>query len=264
MDPLVTDVRKGGFVTIAGVGLRPDRDATAEVEAVLRAADVVFHSVADVQARHWIRSRAPEAHDLNPLYEDGRPRIEAYRAMADLVVGRAGGGEHVVLVVYGHPCFLHTGVQLTLRAARDRGLAFRVLAGLSSIDGLLACIGVDPGFGGLQVLEACDMMMYGRRPQIDGHVVILQVAALGPRVHRAEGYSGADAEFLIRRLETLYTAEHPALHFRLAAGDHDDRLKWTTVGELGLERWSNPSSLYLPPARRATLDPEWIARFGGP
>lgn len=257
-------MRVRGFITIAGVGLRPERDATAEVDAALRTTDVVFHSVADARARQWIRARAPETHDLNPIYEDGRPRIEAYRAMADLVMGRARGGEHVALVVYGHPCLLHTGVQLTLRAARDERVPFRVLAGLSSIDGLLARIGVDPGFGGLQVLEACDMMMYGRRPQTDGHVVILQVALVGLRVHRAEGYSGADADFLIRRLETLYPASHPALHFRLAAGDRDDRLAWTTVDELDREDWSNASSLYLPPARKAVLDPEWSARFGGP
>ncbi|MEA2492410.1 MAG: hypothetical protein QOJ29_321, partial [Thermoleophilaceae bacterium] len=242
----------------------PELEATAEVDAALRASDVVFHSVADDRSRRWIRSHTSEAYDLNPLYEDGRPRIEAYRAMAELVVARARGGERVLLAVYGHPCFLHTGVQLTVRTARAEGLAFQILPGLSSIDGLFARIGVDPGFGGLQMLEASDLMMYGRQPQTEGHVVILQVAIVGPRVHLAAGHSGAHAEFLIRRLEALYPTTHPALHFRLAAGDRDDELIWSTVGALRLERWTNPSSLYLPPARQAPLDQEWVERFGAP
>ena len=92
--------------------------------------------------------------------------------------------------MYGHPCVLHTGVQLTLQGAAERGIPVTVLPGISSVDGLLAAVGVDFGFGGLHVLEANDMLLYGRTPQADSHVVILQVAIAGPRVHRAEGHRG--------------------------------------------------------------------------
>jgi len=252
-------------IVIAGLGIRGRDQVTEEVRAALHDADVVFHSVSDAITREWLETTAESVHDLNELYMDGRPRIESYRSMAEQVVGRAQNGATVVFAVYGHPCVLHTGVQLTLRAAAERGVATRVLPGVSSIDGMLAAAGIDFGFGGLHVLEASDMLMYGRMPQVEGHVVILQVAIAGPRIHRAGGHRGAFSAHVIRRLATLYPPDHPALHFRLAASPHaEDFLRWTTVRELPSEQWTNASSLYLPAARASRVDPVYGARFGVP
>jgi uncharacterized protein YabN with tetrapyrrole methylase and pyrophosphatase domain len=252
-------------IVIAGLGIRGRDQVTEEVRTALREADVVFHSVSDAVTREWLNSTAASAHDLNELYTDGRPRIETYRAMADLVVGRAQTGAAAVLAVYGHPCVLHTGVQLTLRAAADRSVPTRILPGVSSIDGMLAAAGIDFGFGGLHVLEASDMLIHGRIPHAEGHVVILQIAVAGPRVHRAEGHRGAFSAHVIRRLATLYPPDHRALHFRLAANPAgEDSLVWTTVGELPQQRWTNASSLYLPAARESRVDPVYAARFGLP
>ena len=49
----------------------------------------------------------------------------------------AAEGATVMFAVYGHPCVLHTGVQLTLRAAANRKIPTRILPGISSIDGVL-------------------------------------------------------------------------------------------------------------------------------
>jgi precorrin-2 methylase len=250
-------------IVIAGLGIRGCDQVTDEVRSALRESDIVFHSVSDAITREWLQSAAPAACDLNELYTDLGPRIDTYKAMAERVVDRALTGDAVMFAVYGHPCVLHTGVQLTLRAAAERGIATRILPGVSSIDGMLAAAGIDFGFGGLHVLEASDMLMYGRMPQVEGHVVILQVAVSGPRVHRAQGHHGAFADHLIRRLATLYAPEHPALHFRLSTTpEHSDSLVWTTVGQLSSQRWTNASSLYLPAGRDSRLDPVYAARFG--
>jgi precorrin-2 methylase len=250
-------------IVIAGLGIRGRDQITDEVQRVLRDVDVVFHSVSDDNTREWLETMTTDARDLNVLYIDGRPRIEAYRAMADLVVGHAVDGAAVMFAVYGHPCVLHTGVQLTLRAAAERRIPTRILPGISSIDGMLAAIGVDFGFGGLHVLEASDMLMHGRVPQSEGHVVILQVAIAGSRIHRAGGHHGAYATHLIRRLTTLYSPDHPVLHFRLATDSADaDSLVWTTIGRLPEERWTNASSLYLPASRPSRVDPVYAKRFG--
>jgi uncharacterized protein YabN with tetrapyrrole methylase and pyrophosphatase domain len=230
-------------IVIAGLGIRGRDQITAEVQRVLRDVDVVFHSVSDDRTREWLEAMTTDTCDLNDLYTDGRPRIDAYRMMSDMVVGRAATGMAVMFAVYGHPCVLHTGVQLTLREAAKRGVPTRILPGISSIDGMLAAIGTDFGFGGLHVLEASDMLMYGRVPQSEGHVVILQVAIAGPRIHRAGGHHGAYARYLIRRLATLYPPDHPVLHFRLA---------------------TDASSLYLPASRASRVDPVYVKRFGMP
>lgn len=227
----------------------------------VREADVVFHSVGSEATRRWIETSAKDTQDLNPYYQDGAPRIGAYRATAEAVLSRARRGEDVVLAVYGHPCLLHTGVQLTLRSAREEGIPVQVLPGLSSLDGLLAAVGFDPGFGGLQVLEATDMLVYAREPQLDGHVVILQVACVGPRVHHDGGHTGRHADRLVEYLLQRYPAGHAALHFRLATDGREDELEWATMGQLGAQQWSNRSSLYLPPARASRVDPAARAWF---
>ncbi len=250
-------------VVVAGVGIRGPEQVSAEVEAALRAADVVFHCLGDPATVRWVRSLARAEHDLIPLYADGAPRLRAYRAMADLVLGQAAAGAQVALAVPGHPCLLHTGVQLTVRGARRARIPVTILPGISSVDMLLALVGVDPGFGGLQVLEATDLLLYHRGLQADGHVVILQPACIGPRVHRAEGHHGQRAGMLVDRLVEVYPAGHAALHFRISAGDSAaDALRWTTVGALAGERWSNASSLYLPPALASKPDPDIAARLG--
>ena len=252
-----------GTIVIAGLGIRGRDQVTDEVRRSLRDVDVVFHSVSDDGTREWLESMAADARDLNDLYTDGRPRIDTYRAMADLVVGCAAAGAAVMFAVYGHPCVLHTGVQLTLRVAAEREIPTRILPGVSSVDGMLAAAGIDFGFGGLHVLEASDMLMYGRIPQTEGHVVILEVAVAGPRVHRSDGHRGVYVDHLIRRLATLYPPDHPALHFRLAAAAAGSAsLVWTTVGRLLEQRWTNASSLYLPAARPSRLDPVYTKRFG--
>jgi len=252
-------------IVIAGLGIRGRDQVTDEVRRSLEEVDIVFHSVSDSGTREWIESTAAASSDLNDLYTDGCPRIDTYRAMADVVVGRAEEGAAVMFAVYGHPCVLHTGVQLTLKAAAERKIPIRTLPGISSIDGMLAAAGVDFGFGGLHVLEASDMLMYGRIPQTEGHVVILQIAIAGPRVHRAEGHHGVYADHLIRRLATLYPPGHRVLHFRLAADPRsEDALVWTTVSRLPEQRWTNSSSLYLPAARPSRIDPIYAKRFGAP
>jgi precorrin-2 methylase len=250
-----------GRIDIAGLGIRPTHQITTEVDSCVRSADVVFHSVGSETTRRWLEGKARESYDLNSLYKDGGSRLPTYQATAELVLRQARDGKRVALVVYGHPCLLHTGVQLTLRAARREGIPIRVMPGLSTVDGLLASLGVDPGFGGLQVLEANDMLKHGRTPQVDGHVVVLQVACVGPRVHRASGHSGEHTDLLIERLRSLYRDDDAALHFRLATDGRPDDLSWTTVGALTAERWSNRSSLYLPPAKKPPVDPAWSARF---
>jgi hypothetical protein len=84
-------------------------------------------------------------------------------------------------------------------------------------------------------------------------------------VHRAEGHRGLHVDFLIRRLATWYPPSHPALHFRLASDPKDaDSLLWTTVARLKKERWTNASSLYLPPASAGRIDAVYAKRLGAP
>jgi len=239
-----------GALVIAGLGIRGVEQVTEEVRRILAQADIVFHSVANPEVRQRLTLMTKAEHDLNYLYVDGRPRIEAYRAMSSLVVEKAAAGASVVFAVYGHPCVLHTGVQLALRAAVDHALPTRILPGVSSIDGLLAATGVDFGHGGLHVLEASDMMAYGRSPCIESHVIILQVAISGARLHLKSGHRGTTSSALLDRLTTFYSAAHRALHFRLASTASDfSSLKWTTVERLPMENWTNASSLYIPPVR---------------
>jgi uncharacterized protein YabN with tetrapyrrole methylase and pyrophosphatase domain len=238
-----------GSITIAGLGIHAARHTTIEVLECLRAADCVLHSVAGTSARKWIQSLARAEEDLNLFYRDGVPRLDAYRAMADRAISLAKDGRRVAFVVYGHPCLLHTGVRLTLQNAARENIVTKVLPGISTIDGLLAAIGVDPGFGGLHVLEASNMLLYGHVPQRKSHVIILQVALIGSRLHAIVGHRGEHADLLLRRLATLYAPGHRVLHFRLQTSDKEETLRWTDVGRLQFEKWSNSSSLYIPPIK---------------
>ena len=80
-------------IVVAGLGIRGPGQVTDEVRRALAEADVVFHTVADERTRSWVESIAAAARDVNELYVDGRPRIDAYRLMAQRVLETADGGE---------------------------------------------------------------------------------------------------------------------------------------------------------------------------
>ena len=78
-------------------------------------------------------------------YDEGRPRLEAYKKMVERILKNVKDGLEVCVVFYGHPSVFVQPSHESVRIARLEGFSARMLPGISAEDCLFADIGLDPG-----------------------------------------------------------------------------------------------------------------------
>ena len=162
-----------------GVGITAISQLTREVDDYIRRADIVYyHATTGVIAAH-IRQLNGGAVDLYRLYGEGKQRTKTYVQMAELMLREVRGGKSVVAVFHGHPGILVMATRRAVAIARREGFPARIIPGVSSVDCLLADLNIDPGVGGLHVLNAETFLRGATTPCTSGHVVFLQVGPVG-------------------------------------------------------------------------------------
>jgi tetrapyrrole methylase family protein/MazG family protein len=112
-------------------------------------------------AIHPTVAALPQHLELRPfdaLYEHADAFGEIYEQIATDLVGRASTGEDVVYAVPGHPLVAEASTRRLLALARERGVATRIVAGLSFVEPACAALALDPLELGLQLLDALDLV----------------------------------------------------------------------------------------------------------
>src|SRR5262245_13538182 len=100
---------KKGSLVIVGTGIRTAGQLTTEAIAHLRSADKVLYVLSDRTAESVVHRLNPNAESLEPLYREGKPRIETYREMTERIVACVHDGLRTVAAFYGHPgVFAHS------------------------------------------------------------------------------------------------------------------------------------------------------------
>ena len=127
---------------------------------------------------------------------------------------------------------------------------------------MFADLGIDPAVGGMQTYEATDFLING--PIIDNstQLVIWQIGTLGDLTYRRNQYDTSAMPILVQRLAAYFPMTH-----------------LITVYEAPMFPWVEPMiariplyslvqfpitaamTLYVPPARIRTPDPELASRF---
>jgi tetrapyrrole methylase family protein/MazG family protein len=222
-------------ITVIGLGPGSPNLLTVEERDVLESA-----------AEIWVRTRrhpsvaALPGHaaveSFDSLYEKHNSFGTLYREIADRVVELGRRPEGVIYAVPGHPMVGEASVpQIRADAARE-GLPFRIVAGVSFIEPVLAAVGVDALENGLQVADATDLasQLY---PALDPDRPAL-IAQL---------YSRLVAGEVKLTLMATYPDDHPSFLIQ-AAGTADARVVELPLFEIDRQPWIDDlTSLYLPP-----------------
>ncbi|MGZ8284250.1 MAG: SAM-dependent methyltransferase [Allosphingosinicella sp.] len=182
------DVRRpAGALTIIGSGMA-HIDLTLTDEAVLRAADRVFHCTNDRVTQIWINTLRPDALDLRILYDTDKDRFDTYVQMAEALLHCVRNGERVVAVYYGHPGIFATPAHRAMTIARAEGYPAKMRPGISALDYLIADVGFDPMIPGLLSYEASDLLLSRRALDTALHLVLWQVGMVGEFQYSAKGF----------------------------------------------------------------------------
>jgi tetrapyrrole methylase family protein / MazG family protein len=220
-------------ITIVGLGPGPAGLLTAEAAEVLRGAGEVWVRT----ARHPTVAELPEIpwHSFDECYERGEDFRAVYAAITEEVLRLARRPQGVVYAVPGSPQVGEATVAEIRRRARDAGLAFRVVEGISFVEPCLAALGLD-GLDGLYLADALDLAGRHHPPfPPSAHALVAQL------------YSAQLAGDVKLVLMNQYPEEHPVRLIH-AAGGGDAVVEDCPLHEIDRsEKTAHLTALYVPP-----------------
>jgi precorrin-6B methylase 1 len=252
-------------IAVVGLGIVGTHQITREAEQVIRRCKRTFVIESGYGITDYVKTLCPKAKSLGSLYERGKSRLPTYRKMAAEVVSAALTETPVCLAVYGHPWVYCYPTTLVKRAADLLNLHVEVFSGISSFDTLLADLGTDIAFDGIQMYEATDILLRKRPIQNDVACIIWQSTIVGDPTYPEKPFGVRHFQPLQDYLLRFYPATHlvrlvttktfPLLrsniqHFRL------DRLA------IELQRGPLVGTLFIPPIHsRPIADMELLKKM---
>ena len=251
------DAKRGSLVVI-GTGIRTAGQLTVEAIAWIKEAESLLYVVGDPIAEAVIKTLNPKAAvSLAGYYEEGQPRIYAYQAMIEHILGCVRAGDRTVGAFYGHPGVFAYPSHESIRRARSEGYSARMLPGISSEDCLFADLGVDPGVSGCQSYEATDFLM--NAPIIDSstQLILWQIGTLADSTYQRYRYDTSAMPQLVQRLGRFYPMSHVITVYEAAMLiGTEPMIAQIPLYALSQFPISAAMTLYVPPCRTRTADPE--------
>lgn len=251
-----------GELVIVGTGIKAISHITNEARANMARADVLFYLVADPLTEEFIQALNPSAISLLKHYSEGTLRLQSYQAMIAEVLDAVLLGGSVCCAFYGHPSvFVYPSHELHRRCLAS-GVPCEVLPGISADAALYADLSIDPAKDGLSSFEATDFLVFDRPFSPHCGLVLWQIGVIGDLGYRRDRDMAAGLAVLQEKLLEAYPPEHlvtvyeaatlPLMPFSAVA---------TPLSALRLAPVSAISTLYVPPARRATVNQEMMRKL---
>ena len=210
----------------------------------------------------YVADLGPDVVDLGAAAEAVEHRVVAYRRMAAEVVSAALEQPPVCFATYGHPTMYCYPTTLIQRAALVLDLKVKVLPGVSFLDTLLSDLGMDPGFDGLQLYEATDLLVRRRPLQPDVSAVITQA----PMVANAYNRPAERRLDHLQLLQQYFAETYPITHeiVLVTSAPHpllDPEINVVPLGSLAaaLLAASQLCTLYIPPVSHRPVADEAMA-----
>jgi tetrapyrrole methylase family protein / MazG family protein len=147
----------------------------------------------------------------------------------------------VIYAVPGHPLVGEASVQLLLRLAGERGLATRIIAGLSFLEPVCEALELDPFTAGLQIMDATALAAL-RPDEIAGKLIPTAPLLI------AQVYNRRLASVVKLALGECYPDEWMVQLVRAAGIEGEQALETMPLYELDRQHAANHlSTLYVPP-----------------
>lgn len=251
-----------GSLACVGLGMMLGAHLGPRARHHIEQADVVFVAASDALVELWVKTLRPEARSLQPLYAEGKSRLQTYREMVAAILDEVRAGRRVCGAFYGHPGVFAQVPHQAIAQARSEGFEAVMEAGISAEDCLYADLGIDPGRVGCQHYEASQLLFYRRRIDPSAYLVLWQIGVVGDRSYRRFASSSAHRRLLIERLLEDYPADHEVTVYEAATlpivGPRMDRIALRDLAEAPLHMHS---TLVVPPSEPLRADEAMLARI---
>lgn len=252
-----------GSLLVVGTGLVALRDLTTGARSSIAAADDVFYLVSDDLTREYVERINPKAVDLSACYSEGKPRIDSYQEMIDLILAAVREDRKVCAVFYGHPGVFVYPSHRAVSLAREAGYHAQMLPAPSAEDYLFADLGIDPARSGCQSYEATDFLLRPRSFDPTTLLVLWQVGVIGHLDFHRRGYDNVHVDLLVETLSEVYPHDHEVVIYEASAFPLvEPRIEPVPLADLAMAQLTGISTLVVPAVHRAPFDPDRMQRLG--
>lgn len=139
---------------LAGHGVGEALQVTVQAQALLQKHGRAYVLNPPPALRRWCASNGVECVDLSGYFQRGKPLIDVYLDVADLVLRKTHEERPVIVLMQDHPVMLNALGRFLLAEATQQGLTAVALPSVSEFDAVVAGLGLDVGSFGMQVFDA--------------------------------------------------------------------------------------------------------------
>lgn len=246
--------------TITIVGLGPGRwdDLTIQARDCFARAEqagaTVYFRTLIHPTLEPLRAAFPDlrVESFDSYYEESVEWDMLYRRIAERVCAlaeqqdAAQSEQPVIYAVPGHPMIGEASVQLVVQLARERGVATRIVAGLSFLEPVCEALALDPFTEGLQIVDATTLAAL-RSDEMAGKIIPTAPLLV------AQVYNRRLASEVKLALGECYPDEWPVKLVRAAGVEGEQSVDDMPLYELDRHSAANHlSTLYVPPVDALT------------
>jgi uncharacterized protein YabN with tetrapyrrole methylase and pyrophosphatase domain len=252
-----------GLLVVVGTGIKAVGHMTLDARAWIASAAEVHYVTTDPITEGVIKGLAPTAQSLARFYEVGRERHDTYNAMTQTMLAGARAGRTVCAAFYGHPGVFVYPSHDAIRRARAEGIRAIMEPGVSAEDCLFADLGLDPAVVGCAQYEATDFLVYRRRPDPSGALIIWQIGVVGDFAWNPGRTNADNVRVLAGELARTYGPDHVVVVYEAAQlPTCMPTIVHVRLADLPHVQLSTASTLFVPPVEQRGPDVAMIDRLG--
>lgn len=254
---------KENELVFVGTGINSTNQLTAEAKAHIANADKLLYCVADLAIERQLQCLNKSAEDLYVYYADDKPRRQTYQEMVERTLEVLKEHRRVCVVYYGHPGIFVWPSYKAIQLARKDGYRAYMLPAVSSLDCLFADVGFDPSRHSCQIIEATDLLVRSRKPDLCASVVIFQVGCVGDLGYNSRGYDRRHVPVLAEYLASHYGDEYEVILYEAAQYPVcRPKVRRIRISDLVDAKPSGITTLYIPPKQLPPAQEAMLSRLG--
>ncbi len=224
----------GNMITLVGLGPGdPGMISLAAVEA-LTGDNPVWLRTEVHPAVSWLKEKGIKYRTFDYVYREAVDFQQVYRIIAQKII-ELGRVENVVYALPGHPLMAEESVDLIIKEAEAKGLAIKIIPGVSFLDAMITAIRLDP-VEGLNILDGLRLKAKDLHPTT-GTVLI-------------QAHNRMVLSDIKLTLMEIYPDEHPVMVVTAAGVPGEEKIVNCPLYELDrVETVNHLTSIYIPPIK---------------
>jgi len=250
-------MKPAGSLVCVGIGMTLGAHLTPLARDYIQNADVVFTGLSDGIIEMWIARMNGDVRSLQPLYCEGKSRMQTYREMVETMLTEVRAGKRVCGAFYGHPGVFAWPTHKAIEVARSEGYSAHMEPGVSAADCMYADLGFDPGKYGCQHYEASQFMFNRRRVDTAAYLILWQVGLSGDQSLARFSTGSAYRQVLVDVLCRDYPVDHEVILYQAATlPTFQPTILRLPLSQLPAAAADMHSTLVIPPAQALQPDRE--------